>query len=140
MIMDRYQIVTMIHKVRIPDNAILKKEIISTNSFFDCGEVLENYSIKVSQASGPKSIPMQELTEVDIIHLEGVWDETNSSFGVKEGEPALFEFELNDSEIWIGANELKLAGTQALTGVKVRCPDMNGLRMKIKVFIGAKGE
>lgn len=138
--MDRYQAVTTINKVRIPDNAILKKEIVLTNRTYDCGEVLENYSIKLTQTSGPKSVPMEELTDVNLIHLEGVWDETNSTYGVKEGDPAPFEFEFNGSGLWIGAKEIKLCGIQDLTGIEVRCPDPNGLRMKIKVFVGAKGE
>ncbi|MBM9546140.1 hypothetical protein JWG40_03880 [Leptospira sp. 201903074] len=136
--MDRYQIQTTVQLVRIPDGAILKKNIVDVSSSHDCEEAMDNFKIELTQAAGPKELPIAELTNIQLLHVHGVWAETSSSANVKKDEPAPFEFELNDSAVWVKTKELKLAGLENLTVLRVRCstPD---LKMKCIFFVGAKG-
>ncbi|PJZ43674.1 hypothetical protein [Leptospira brenneri] len=137
--MDRFQIQTVIQQVRIPDGAILKKNILDITSTHDCEEVIERLQIELTQLAGPKEVPIAELTNVQLLHVYGIWAETSSSANIKKDEPAPFEFELNNSEVWVKTKELKLAGLENLTLLRVRCP-IPDLKMKCVFFVGAKGE
>ncbi|TGK47515.1 hypothetical protein EHQ16_03240 [Leptospira kanakyensis] len=136
--MDRYQIKTTVDQIRIPDGAVIKKSLVDIVSQHDCEEVLERFAIELTQLAGPKEIPITELTNVQLLHIHGVWAETSSSANVRKDEPAPFEFELNDSEVWVKTRELKLAGLENLTLLRVRCP-VSDIKMKCVFFVGAKG-
>jgi hypothetical protein len=137
--MNKFRVAVNVKKINGNTNSILIDNVVNSNQ--DLSRIVgdDGKDFILTHADGEKVIPVGDYTEMNFLHIDAKWaetDNTNAENPIVENQPASFEFQLFADTPWVSANQIDLQGNLNLDQLKVRSSH-SGHKIKIRYIIGA---